>query len=1590
MGKVVPFPLGNLNMNEDEANYSDGQLTEFKNLIINSAGNITTRPGTSSIDFNFEVEGEIPVKLFYWKGINKNVIITDYGNVYMFEDVGENSYSLTKLFSIKDFYGNKVSNIGKTRFNESVITNVSLDSLVFVPTLNIMVSGILFEITNYDNSGNISSVTHENHILRSSYAVDSENNITQISEPVDIGIAGKDASGAVIANTAGKVSFMEYSSRDNLIYYSIGEKLLSYDGGTSINLVYSFTNPITSMAINIQFGFVFVGTYGAIYYKNSDNNGEITKITTTDLSGNVISMGWCKDSKETVFTTDGSKTIKIVSGFPTSTFEGEVYDVIGYKFFSPLVSAKLITNNGANFLYAIDDKYNIIRISGSGKKYIASLYKRRPYDYIRGISAPEHMFCLNENKLLVVSGEKESSCEYKTYIVKIEQEWFINKKFGSDSTFSCDFAFVDSDTIIYALAGNSKIYFYKYNLSTNEYVEIHSLDFSKRTILMQAYGGVAYGICYDGDTLGNIDYNGIFFSIDKNGSYNPINTNIRIENSTNDFSYIEILEKSGTPYLYFYRYFTDPENFYLSKIKLSDGTVTNIHDFSSSIVLCAGETDRYIYIASVGDDKTVYKLDIETENIQQYYKHSNNIVDINYSREDSKLYIADFSYKLYTYDGTFPYLVFTAKDAVTAPVNVSDYNLIGGGDEAEMLYNYDKRYETYDFFENDIMPGLIYTKGIREATQIILRRKFKKNEYDGNVYFLSFGQWASGFAVMPYIAFHYLNSEKISKDTGFVTDIKNFKYQVANGAVGIPSIAKLFYNEEPKAKIFYTSSNIFGYNFRSSDFSSEPYQTNYTNLGKLSYGTSKIIDSYISNFGSLNNSEKYFSYNYKSSVGKTAKLVIIFVTNESILRESYDVPDGANIIWSMAKVESDNNKIMIVTNKNNLYYFDKVSKTFTLVYALSTGISVVWDIVAKSIDLVFLRYNTPYTPDIVGIYKLYINKKYYAEFEVPLGSISIPDTEAPYKFICAPDDPNAYWHDIFVNLNSGRLIKLKIFTSGNDKPTLHSYKIYDDFFANGVSGTFHCYLIDKDEKKIYFGNTGGQIVSTKHGPIIEQGFFGSYYAGKYEIALTVYSKINGNKIQSLFKDSNNSLIACTDTGMFLALEGDTTFNKLNIEQDFSEKEYYKNVINISESSYANSEGKVKNHLIFLEGSKDSSTIYIVEPNEGKYILPLENLEPTNIEILETYNHKIEPNNMDEIEAPFLIINFGGKLFYYKYQHGAGMLKYFYDINTRTYREKKIPAIGSIAYINNCLVFSQANSDYFFWSFVNEILHFDESNNYASADQSPSNIIKMKNNWSSLFICSNEDIEVWTFVPSSNTSLLFQRKGVIKQGIISKEAVEVFENTILFLANDRNFYITEDTNIQKIYSPYIKKYFSYDNIDVSVIGYMNTENKRFVFINISGENYTGVFDIDERIFSNFSSVIKSALNNKITGNDFIISENKIKRISRDYNKDDLNSIPIEIKTGFITYNTYNYKKSLNLCFSIIKEVDDTTPLVVQYRDKKDDVFSGEKNVPLNSKGEFTVWLRRLGKFRKRQYKITYSGTNSITFRSISEEIEELKV
>lgn len=351
---------------------------------------------------------------------------------------------------------------------------------------------------------------------------------------------------------------------------------------------------------------------------------------------------------------------------------------------------------------------------------------------------------------------------------------------------------------------------------------------------------------------------------------------------------------------------------------------------------------------------------------------------------------------------------------------------------------------------------------------------------------------------------------------------------------------------------------------------------------------------------------------------------------------------------------------------------------------------------------------------------------------------------------------------------------------------------------------------------------------------------------------------------------------------------------------------------------------------------------------------------------------------------------GGKIGDYP---AAGTGAYLTDVDVPT-------AVKFIGANNLILLAQRAASSRFDWSVANTPGTWDGE--FATAEASPglTQSFHVANNY--LYFHGQEDIEMWR---DSGAGFVRESQGVIQRGCLAPYSVTEIQGAFLWLDDNREVSQLDGMSVLTISNPALTDYLrSFATVEDAIGDYLKIGSKHFYVLSFPTEGKTLVYDITIRqwyewgYYNSATAEYERWLGNNVVHasdwNKVLAGDRRtgiVYEIDEANTTDNNNPIRTMIRTDFIDRGRpENVKRCSELTLVFKRAETNTTPKTMQIRYRNDGStdWSPYRTVNIEEQGktELRVNIRRLGRYRRRQWEFVMSDPTMAALLYAEERFE----
>jgi len=353
-----------------------------------------------------------------------------------------------------------------------------------------------------------------------------------------------------------------------------------------------------------------------------------------------------------------------------------------------------------------------------------------------------------------------------------------------------------------------------------------------------------------------------------------------------------------------------------------------------------------------------------------------------------------------------------------------------------------------------------------------------------------------------------------------------------------------------------------------------------------------------------------------------------------------------------------------------------------------------------------------------------------------------------------------------------------------------------------------------------------------------------------------------------------------------------------------------------------------------------------------------------------------------------------------YAASGGKIGEYPAASTGTYlTDSQAPTtVNFLATINQTLVAQRVDSSRFDWSEV--AAPTDWLGLYANAEAEPdlTKTMKVANNY--LYFFGQNTIEIWR---DDGETFVRELQGSIPRGTLAKHSVTNINGAFYFLDDTREVCRLNGFSPEVISNPSLSRYLrSFSTFSDALGDYLRVDGKHFYILSFPTEGKTLVFDIAlnqwhewsywNPVLAQHEAWIGNCVAESPEWNKTLIGDRRTGKIwTMEGTTDDGADIRSVIRTDFVDRgkpDVWKFSHDLTLIFK--RSDTNTTPkkMAIRWRDEGATEWNTTQEVEIEaqSQTELLVSLRRLGRYKRRQWEFIMSDSTQAALLSVTERFD----
>lgn len=322
----------------------------------------------------------------------------------------------------------------------------------------------------------------------------------------------------------------------------------------------------------------------------------------------------------------------------------------------------------------------------------------------------------------------------------------------------------------------------------------------------------------------------------------------------------------------------------------------------------------------------------------------------------------------------------------------------------------------------------------------------------------------------------------------------------------------------------------------------------------------------------------------------------------------------------------------------------------------------------------------------------------------------------------------------------------------------------------------------------------------------------------------------------------------------------------------------------------------------------------------------------------------------------------------------------------------------IATINKVLVALRDDSERFDWADAGDPTTWTSLFATAEAEPDLARCMKIANQY--LYFFGQNTTEVWR---DNGESFVREGQGAIARGTLARYSVTDINGSFYLLDNTREVIRLNGFSVEVISNPALSRYLrSFSTVDDAIGDYLRIEGKHFYILSFPVEGKTLVYDIQLNHWHEWSywnpetaqhdAWIGNCVVEAPDWNKTLIGDRRTGKIwEMTGTTDDGADIRTVIRTDFIDRGQSDNFKFCHDLTMIFKRADtNTTPktMGIRWRDEGSTDWSATQEVEIEAQGhtELRVQVRRLGRYKRRQWEFIMSDPTQAALLSVTERFD----
>lgn len=351
--------------------------------------------------------------------------------------------------------------------------------------------------------------------------------------------------------------------------------------------------------------------------------------------------------------------------------------------------------------------------------------------------------------------------------------------------------------------------------------------------------------------------------------------------------------------------------------------------------------------------------------------------------------------------------------------------------------------------------------------------------------------------------------------------------------------------------------------------------------------------------------------------------------------------------------------------------------------------------------------------------------------------------------------------------------------------------------------------------------------------------------------------------------------------------------------------------------------------------------------------------------------------------------------------GTGYIATTTDLDEIT--DSDFPSVSSVDYVDGYFIFSQTDTDQFIISEILDGTVYDALD-FASSEGLPDNIVRVLVDHREVWLFNETSTEVW--VNSGAASFPFQRQDgtFIERGCAAKFSVAKMDNSVFWLGDDKIVYRANGYQPARISTHAIERAIEKYDVVSDAIGWTYTQHGHsFYVLTFPTADQTFVFDAATNLWherkSGTDEFARWRVNCGVAAfGKIIVGDSESGKLfyldPETYSEDGGVLQRVAMSSPIASENKWLQMASLEIEFDGgqgLTTGQGSDPMCwLSWSDDGGRTWSNEYSRALGKRGEYRTRVRwnRLGQFRQRMFRMTYSNATPFALLAANADVTKL--